>query len=1288
MNKGISKWPSKVLNLLVVLSMVIALCAVLASPVAAQAACDPVERFPGCNLEVFVNTYIKDAVTGDFTAVSEVAEDTCFYVNAVVVNTGNVTADGINATITFSDTPTTGIELAPGEVPTKDWVTDVNWQALDPTIPGRVAEFWWKVCCIDDNGLNTITVTANAAAGGCSEVTGTATIIQTPPPGEECLYIEIIEAPGWAAPGYTMTFPNALVTPCTNFGIKALVRNDCDGKLTNVNATIDISSIDGGSASIVGGDPDTWQLGDLYPGESRVVAWTLHCDGQGDVKIEVTSNYAVDQGPHNSYTVEQFGAGDLVVEITSPEDGYEVCAGCAPDNVFPIEVTVTNNTGETVSTITVQLAGNDTSAFTRTPSFGSIASLAHGSHATVTFSGTCTAYGDVLVTANAGGQGAVTYYDADPDSIVIHQKQVMASIVDYDAAVNICQPFEIVGQYRNCSGGILSNVEMSITWRGNATLILDPADPDRPYFEKYSGTTLIASGYFDPLNTVVEDLGGGWYRNTQTGIICQCCRDLVYWNFNCTGNESVESYTTIEWTGGDPPVTYIDDSETITIAQQWKAHLIVGNVPFLQDDNGLMWNRNAFAPGQNFHVVIPVANVGEDAADNVQVTFKILGDPARWNFVSISGDATIKSWTESTATGVATIPSIPGDSVKKIIVQLKCDGEGTIQFNVMSVVGTHHGPQTPIEASNIEKPPCPLDLYQIPFDVTIVNPFECTTYNPGDVFGVKAVIENGSEFDLENVIATIHWRPGDPVALAVAPLGEPAQTGNKTLGNVTADSVHEITWVLECKGPGEVVLWVTSQATIPFYITAVSDTVNVHQRDCIDVSIDILSPDSSPNYEDDWEYTAIATGEEFAVTALVRVNGTVDQQAEDVQACIYLDLNKFELVNGSACVQLYDMYTGDQATVTWTLRALATESQECGVSDAGIEVGVYTTSRACNPNNDYAFVTVTIYPAAHLEAQIVSITPVSPFAVCEEFEVTYRVYNYGEADAFEVEAVLSVNPDGSVRIAEGEGGYTRYLGTIPGWSYYGGGYSYVEDTFTLHCKQVCESTITITPKGNDECGWHTVFVQDADHWQAEYEWYNMPNREIDPEFIEPVSQTVKQVEFVPAEPDTSITTYDIELVQGWNLISLPLIPDDSDIADAFATIWPNFSRAAMYDGGFKTYIKGGPAPDFTTVSPEFGYWVLMNASDTLTVTGQFQNDPPSLPASYEVGVGWNLIGFHSVAGQTAGDYLSALTANGVPTWAKMWGYANGQWSPVGVNGTMNPGQGYWLAVTAAGTIYP
>jgi hypothetical protein len=301
----------------------------------------------------------------------------------------------------------------------------------------------------------------------------------------------------------------------------------------------------------------------------------------------------------------------------------------------------------------------------------------------VTFTGRCTGPGDITLTANAEGQGTSQTYIADPDYVYIHQKQVMATIQSHDSGANICQTFGIIGAYKNCCGMKLTNAKLSITWRGDAELILVGAQ--QPVYDMQLG-----GGWqsFASLNTTIEDLGGGWYRNTQTRIFCHCCETLIKWQFTCTGDTDVEAYATMEWTGGLPPVTYIDDSDDVTIDQRWNAHLIVGLVPFLQDEDGCMWNRNAFVPGQDFHVVIPVVNVGHGAAQDVQVTFRIPSDPARWDFVSISGDVGTRSWDEATATGVATIPSVPGDSVKKIIVQLHCAAGGPIQFDVLSVTGT------------------------------------------------------------------------------------------------------------------------------------------------------------------------------------------------------------------------------------------------------------------------------------------------------------------------------------------------------------------------------------------------------------------------------------------------------------------------------------------------------------------------------------------------------------------------------------------------------------------------
>jgi hypothetical protein len=359
------------------------------------------------------------------------------------------------------------------------------------------------------------------------------------------------------------------------------------------------------------------------------------------------------------------------------------------------------------------------------------------------------------------------------------------------------------------------------------------------------------------------------------------------------------------------------------------------------------------------------------------------------------------------------------------------------------------------------------------------------------------------------------------------------------MGTIEAGRTEEITWEIHCTGEGDVTFLVTAISETPS-LTARSDEVTVHQLPVPELEVLIVSPGPS-DYDRAFTNTTIATGEPFAVTAMVMNTGGLD--AEDVQvaigdydgdvewyrgnATIYLNdecitpgsetiwvddveqvrdvdytmnygaglghflsghipdehavvsatwLDRFSLVDSEMVQDIGTLGPLETKIVTWTLRAETTCDTGCAVGNESILVTAWASNIVGYV--EAPMVSVDIYPAAHLVAEIVSITPASPFVVCEEFVVTYRVYNTGEADAWEVEAVLSVDPAGSVRIAEGEGGYTQYLGTIPGW---GKGWSnlsdsdsYIEDTFTLHCKMACESTITITPKGNDECGWHWV----------------------------------------------------------------------------------------------------------------------------------------------------------------------------------------------------------------------
>ena len=1497
MNKGISKWPAKVLNLLVVLSMVIALCAVLATPVVAVAACDPTERHNGCNLEVFVNTYTKDA-GGNFTAVSEITAGTpedpnCFYVNAVVVNTGNQTGGNETNPCMYNAVINTGLyaTLAVGETATKS--------AAEPIAQlGNVhmQEFWWKVCC-DAAGNTTITVNASTSQcyRTCGNGTGSTVLVQTVPEGYKCLTIEIIEAPGLDDP-----LPQT-ISPSTDFGIKARITNNCDVTIGNVTGMI--SWTPDNLAVIVAGDQIGWDIGDLAPGEDEIVGWTLHCEAEGDILVSVNATGSYDGGTkadlgnytsliNNPYEVGQVEVGRLEVTIDTPGNGTKIPTGCAK-NTFAITATVKNIGATAVTDVWLTASASNAGVTITPPIQKGNHTIAGGGSATDSWTATCNSAGNTTILVSAvgvliGGGAALGNASVDVyqktlivDFVGVYGNGTETPLVDpdepygvegnvYDGQVNKCQAFQVVFRMYNYTATNWTDAQLSLRWHGNVT----PAGG--VYTRKVEsgqtpGAWALHAASFTAGNT------SDYYYNNQSNLeICACCYLEVKWTFECTNIGNVTF-----WAVGTKSA-FTDTSREALVNQEWKAHLIGGMFTFLQDEAGFMQPREAFATSQNFHVVYPVVNTGNATAKDVVVNFKITQVvTGSYDLLGFSGDVVGNgTFDEGTGIGHAHLGDIEGGSAKKMILLLECTKAGNVMFwysGAPAITGTDENTNaaifwdSDILLTNILHPICSLTVAQIDFTVEILNPLEDENFKQSDNYVVKASVSNLSTLDLTYVNATISWGEDEPAELVDWVDGN--QSATKPMGDIEAGRTEEITWEIHCTGEGDVTFLVTAISETPS-LTARSDEVTVHQLPVPELEVLIVSPGPS-DYDRAFTNTTIATGEPFAVTAMVMNIGGLD--AEDVQvaigdydgdvtwyrtnATIYLVdecitpgsetiwvddveqvrdvdytmnygaglgtfihipdehavvsatwLDRFSLVDSEMVQDIGTLGPLETKIVTWTLRAETT-------CDTGCEIGnesILVTAWASNIVGYVAapMVSVDIYPAAHLVAEIVSITPASPFVVCEEFVVTYRVYNTGEADAWEVEAVLSVDPAGSVRIAEGEGGYTQYLGTIPGWSHYSGGYYYIEDTFTLHCKQACESTITITPKGNDECGWHWVWVYSGAAgytpvWLYEdnrsytdyggyYTFVSLPGREIDAEFIEPASQTVKQVvsggvdlsidktadnlfptvgqtvKFTvvvtntgPAEATgivvsdaipgnltmsshtktqgtytggvwtvgslaagssatlvinctvgsvsaitntatitalgqvdpfsdnntdsvtlnlAAVTSMNIALKSGWNLISLPLIPNNSAIATVLAGVLGQVSIVYGYDPstGWKSYIPGGPTPSLTTMVDGKGYWINMTAAATLTVNGVVNPLPPTTPPAYSVAAGWNLIGFKSTTAMTAGDYLAAIAGQ----WTRIWGYTNGQYGAVTSSGMLQPGGGYWIAVTSAGTIFP
>ena len=175
----------------------------------------------------------------------------------------------------------------------------------------------------------------------------------------------------------------------------------------------------------------------------------------------------------------------------------------------------------------------------------------------------------------------------------------------------------------------------------------------------------------------------------------------------------------------------------------------------------------------------------------------------------------------------------------------------------------------------------------------------------------------------------------------------------------------------------------------------------------------------------------------------------------------------------------------------------------------------------------------------------------------------------------------------------------------------------------------------------------------------------------------------------PVFQQAGITSYDITLSPGANLISLPLVPDDIGIEAVLAGILDRVETVWHYDTSgavprWRSYAPGAPS-DLRVMRDGPGYWVHLKddgAGDAaLTITGREATGP-----ARRVARGWNLVGFTATSPQSPGEYLGALGGSAGTT---MVGYAGGTAEPVLPSAAppqLMPGRGYWLYLEAAGTI--
>ena len=173
------------------------------------------------------------------------------------------------------------------------------------------------------------------------------------------------------------------------------------------------------------------------------------------------------------------------------------------------------------------------------------------------------------------------------------------------------------------------------------------------------------------------------------------------------------------------------------------------------------------------------------------------------------------------------------------------------------------------------------------------------------------------------------------------------------------------------------------------------------------------------------------------------------------------------------------------------------------------------------------------------------------------------------------------------------------------------------------------------------------------------------------------------------EYDFTTEILHIPLQAGWNLISLPLIPEDTSVDMVLSPIMGDYSIIWAYNASdtadhWKKYDPSAPfGNDLINIEPGKGYWIMMISDDTLPISG-------TVPESTDINLttGWNLIGYNSLDSQPIADVLSSINGNYSVIWAYDASDTADHWkkydpsAPFGNDlANMEAGKGYWIMLT-------
>ena len=233
-------------------------------------------------------------------------------------------------------------------------------------------------------------------------------------------------------------------------------------------------------------------------------------------------------------------------------------------------------------------------------------------------------------------------------------------------------------------------------------------------------------------------------------------------------------------------------------------------------------------------------------------------------------------------------------------------------------------------------------------------------------------------------------------------------------------------------------------------------------------------------------------------------------------------------------------------------------------------------------------------------------------------------------------------------------------------------------TWSGHGYYSLTTTAPLAPPYDDPtCAWHTGDVAEYKVWSLDGTYTNTTYYTMtDTEMINGKYNLNIYVEAVGEE------TFSKDLVEGWNLVSLPLEPWDNSTSVVLSSMSGKYDAVYSYNAATKQFedVMTG------TMDPGIGYFVHVTSAGTWTYTGT-----PYTDMSVPLEPGLNMIGWLNCS-KPIGDALSSIAGN--YWYVARWNATSQKfetYNPVAPSefndfNTMERGEGYFISMKGAGTL--